>query len=393
MYELRASKRCARREHRRERDSSAPAAGARAAGCCASRTGWRSCCLDCISLWPLVSTRRCRRRSCCFTSVVFCCGSRSGAASRKLYIGQAVLIVGCGDVAGGRRQLVADGAVAVACCLRLIGGEVPAIKNVGQRIVSLIAADIPGGDPAGLGRSASVRADTVRRVFADCGALRAHAAAWSLIFLVKTEARKPPSSYSVDLVYSLLLFLMVVVLVLGAFVMRAGQPRRLCGRVGQALLVIGGILVALSWLWDPRAGFAGIGQLLTRYFLSVGMPFERWMHASGKPGRPGTGSRSLRGPCGGGDGGIPLDRGHRLADRAKPRAWRADLSRHGTPCSFGGLVDDAVHALVCQPCAGAAHAAAGAAAGRLPRNQAARVGAAPKRLSACDLRNWFAPHA
>jgi signal transduction histidine kinase len=35
----------------------------------------------------------------------------------------------------------------------------------------------------------------------------------------------------------------------------------------------------LSLLWDPRAGFAGIGQLMTRYFLSMGVPFERWMHS------------------------------------------------------------------------------------------------------------------
>jgi signal transduction histidine kinase len=43
--------------------------------------------------------------------------------------------------------------------------------------------------------------------------------------------------------------------------------------------VIAGLLVVLSLLWDPRAGFAGIGQLITRYFLSIGVPFERWMHS------------------------------------------------------------------------------------------------------------------
>ena len=43
--------------------------------------------------------------------------------------------------------------------------------------------------------------------------------------------------------------------------------------------MIAGILLGLSWLWDPRAGFAGIGQVMNRYFMSVGMPFERWMHS------------------------------------------------------------------------------------------------------------------
>jgi signal transduction histidine kinase len=80
------------------------------------------------------------------------------------------------------------------------------------------------------------------------------------------------------LIYSLLLFLMVVVLVLGAFVIRQLSHGNYPVALAQALLVIAGILLALSWLWDPRAGFAGIGQLMNRYFLSVGMPFERWMH-------------------------------------------------------------------------------------------------------------------
>ena len=82
-----------------------------------------------------------------------------------------------------------------------------------------------------------------------------------------------------DLFYSLLLFLMVVVLVLGAFVIKEVSHGNYVIALAQALIVIAGLLVALSLLWDPRAGFAGIGQLLTRYFLSMGVPFERWMHS------------------------------------------------------------------------------------------------------------------
>lgn len=36
-------------------------------------------------------------------------------------------------------------------------------------------------------------------------------------------------------------------------------------------------LLVLSWLWSPHAGFSGIGQLVSRYLLSVGLPFERWL--------------------------------------------------------------------------------------------------------------------
>lgn len=82
-----------------------------------------------------------------------------------------------------------------------------------------------------------------------------------------------------DLFYSILIFLMTVVLVLGAFVIKQASHGNYVLALAQTLFVIAVMLFALSWLWDPRGGFAGIGQLLSRYFLSVGIPFERWMHS------------------------------------------------------------------------------------------------------------------
>ena len=99
------------------------------------------------------------------------------------------------------------------------------------------------------------------------------------IFFVHVEKREIASTYSVDLFYSLVLFLMVVVLILGAFVIKEVSHGGYVVALAQTLVVIAGLLVALSLLWDPRAGFAGIGQLVTRYFLSIGVPFERWMHS------------------------------------------------------------------------------------------------------------------
>jgi hypothetical protein len=195
---------------------------------------------------------------------------------QKLYLGQALLIIGAATL------LVVSGSwwlMALWLCVlfALIGGEVPAIKNVGQRIVSLIAAGYLIG---------VLLVWVVPHLFAptDTGELFRLAIRYgpmiplTFIFLVKTEQRRVLPGYVVDIVYSLLLFLMVVVLVLGAFVIREVSHGDYVVALAQALMVIGGILVAVAWLWDPRAGFAGIGQLLTRYFLSVGMPFERWMH-------------------------------------------------------------------------------------------------------------------
>jgi hypothetical protein len=196
---------------------------------------------------------------------------------QKLIPGQAGLIIGAAIllIAASSWWLMA---LWISVLLSLIGGNVPGIKNLRQRLVSLLAAVyllsvlltwvvphlFPNQDfPAIL--LAVVRFGLVLPALA--------------IFFVRTEKHQTNSSYSVDLFYSLVLFLMVVVLILGAFVIKEVSHGGYVVALAQALVVIAGLLVALSLLWDPRAGFVGIGQLLTRYFLSVGMPFERWMHS------------------------------------------------------------------------------------------------------------------
>jgi signal transduction histidine kinase len=81
----------------------------------------------------------------------------------------------------------------------------------------------------------------------------------------------------VDLFYSMMLFLLVTALVLGSFVVnqlsRGSYPLALA----QTLFAIALLLMALSWLWNPHGGFAGIGHVLSRYLMSLGLPFEQWV--------------------------------------------------------------------------------------------------------------------
>lgn len=83
--------------------------------------------------------------------------------------------------------------------------------------------------------------------------------------------------YAVDFFYSLMLFLLVVVLVLGSFAVKMISQSNYPMALAQTLMVIAGALFALSWLWNPHGGFSGGGQLMSRYLLSVGLPFERWL--------------------------------------------------------------------------------------------------------------------
>ena len=196
---------------------------------------------------------------------------------QKLIPGQAVLIIGAAVllIAAGSWWLMA---LWLAVLFSLIGGNVPGIKNIRQRVVSLLAAVyllailltwvVPHLFP-------EQSFPTILTMVVRYGLVAPVIA----IFFIRTERSQTSSAYSVDLFYSLLLFLMIVVLVLGAFVIKEVSHGNYVISLAQALIVIAGLLVALSLLWDPRAGFAGIGQLLTRYFLSMGVPFERWMHS------------------------------------------------------------------------------------------------------------------
>ncbi len=81
----------------------------------------------------------------------------------------------------------------------------------------------------------------------------------------------------VDLFYSVMLFLLVVVLVLGSFVVHELTRGAYLLGLAQTLMVIAVVMVTLSWLWNPRAGFGGIGTLVSQYLLGLGLPFEQRM--------------------------------------------------------------------------------------------------------------------
>jgi hypothetical protein len=100
-----------------------------------------------------------------------------------------------------------------------------------------------------------------------------------VILIIPGGERLRGAPVIIDLFYTLVLFLLIVVLGLGSFVIHHHQISHgdyLLG-IAQALMVIAGLLLGLAWLWNPRAGFSGIGTLLSRYLLGLGLPFEQRM--------------------------------------------------------------------------------------------------------------------
>lgn len=99
-----------------------------------------------------------------------------------------------------------------------------------------------------------------------------------LLFLPQ-DGPQDRATHVVDFIYSLMLFLLVMVLVLGGFALKLVTKGDYWWAMAQTLLALAVTLLVLAWLWKPRAGFSGFGQLLSRYLLSVGLPFEQWLQA------------------------------------------------------------------------------------------------------------------
>ncbi|HEX6004059.1 MAG TPA: HAMP domain-containing sensor histidine kinase [Burkholderiales bacterium] len=97
------------------------------------------------------------------------------------------------------------------------------------------------------------------------------------VMLMPFESRPSEAPVAVDLFYSMLLFLLVVALVLGSFVVKVVAHGDYPIALAQTLFGIALLLVVLSWLWNPHGGFAGVGHVLSRYVMSLGLPFERWV--------------------------------------------------------------------------------------------------------------------
>lgn len=85
------------------------------------------------------------------------------------------------------------------------------------------------------------------------------------------------SSHAVDFFYSVLLFLLVVVLVLGSFTYMILGSANYLEALSFTLFSLAVLLLTLGWLWNPRFGFSGLQHLFSRYLLNLGTPLDEWL--------------------------------------------------------------------------------------------------------------------
>ena len=97
------------------------------------------------------------------------------------------------------------------------------------------------------------------------------------IFFMSSTAVKAGQLPILDFFYTLLLTLIAVIIVLASY---AIGTLHTVNYIQIMFITIFGLalgLIAFSLLWKPSTRYSGIELLMSRYLLSVGMPFEKWV--------------------------------------------------------------------------------------------------------------------
>ena len=98
----------------------------------------------------------------------------------------------------------------------------------------------------------------------------------AILFLTaknKTGTQPP----NIDFFYTLLIFLLTLIIILGSFAIGVIWQIHYIKLLIVAVMGLAATLLALSWLWNPSASFSGLELLMSRYLLSLGLPFEQWI--------------------------------------------------------------------------------------------------------------------
>lgn len=97
-----------------------------------------------------------------------------------------------------------------------------------------------------------------------------------MVFFPSRE-QQPEASQAVDFIYSVLLFTLLTLLVLGSLAFMTLERIGYLDALLRTLFIIALMLFVLGWLWNPKLGFSGLQALFSRYLLNIGTPFELWL--------------------------------------------------------------------------------------------------------------------
>jgi signal transduction histidine kinase len=97
------------------------------------------------------------------------------------------------------------------------------------------------------------------------------------ILFIRKENSKTGQLPVLDFFYTLLLMLVALILVLASYAIGSLNTVNYIQVMFIAIFGLAFVLAGFSLLWQPSTRFSGIELLMSRYLLSIGMPFEKWV--------------------------------------------------------------------------------------------------------------------
>ncbi|MDP1766148.1 MAG: ATP-binding protein [Methylotenera sp.] len=105
----------------------------------------------------------------------------------------------------------------------------------------------------------------------------------AILFLSsKSKIKISSQSTNIDFFYTLLIFLLSSIVILGSFAIGVIWKIHYIKLLIVVVMGLAATLVVLSWLWNPSSTFSGLELLMSRYLLSIGLPFEHWIRQIAK---------------------------------------------------------------------------------------------------------------
>ena len=97
------------------------------------------------------------------------------------------------------------------------------------------------------------------------------------ILFLSAKNRPIAPSQNIDFFYTLLIYLLTLIIILGAFAIGITWQVNYVKLLIYVVLGLAVTLVVISWLWNPSETFSGLELLMSRYLVSIGLPFEEWL--------------------------------------------------------------------------------------------------------------------
>ncbi|MFM9835157.1 MAG: ATP-binding protein [Methylophilaceae bacterium] len=97
------------------------------------------------------------------------------------------------------------------------------------------------------------------------------------IVFMPAQSVKTGQAPIVDFFYTLLLTMIALILVLASYAIGTMHRVNYIQIMFMSIFGLALILFAFSLLWKPTIRFSGVELLMSRYLLSIGMPFEKWI--------------------------------------------------------------------------------------------------------------------